>query len=327
MKKINYLAILVTIFAYVRPAVVSAQQQYPPLSMGQELCVMIASEIKVPQLTPPLPTPSNWKKGALIEIGFSQLSLTNWAAGGTSSVSLNTYLNSNANYNINTMSWENRLQIAYGFIQSFEDGFKKSDDKFIFDSKLGYKAWNGKIYASALFNFRSQIANGYDKPSNVERKRVSAPFAPAYVSLGLGADYRPNKSLSMLFTPLTGNLVIVTLEELRTKYGNPVESAAKLKLGAQLKIDYNQKIHKNVAISTSAIFFSDFLGEPQNIKVNWDFFLDAKINKFFSANVRTNLIYDDDILIENEEGVSAPRVQFKEILSVGFSYTLGEFKK
>jgi hypothetical protein len=69
------------------------------------------------------------------------------------------------------------------------------------------------------------------------------------------------------------------------------------------------------------------LGEPQNIKVNWDFFLDAKINKFFSANVRTNLIYDDDILIENEEGVSAPRVQFKEILSVGFSYTLGEFKK
>ena len=131
----------------------------------------------------------------------------------------------------------------------------------------------------------------------------------------------------MLFTPLTGNLVIVTLEELRTKYGNPVESATKLKLGAQLKIDYNQKIHKNVAISTSAIFFSDFLGEPQNIKVNWDFFLDAKINKFFSANVRTNLIYDDDILIENAEGVSAPRVQFKEILSVGFSYTLGEFKK
>ena len=84
---------------------------------------------------------------------------------------------------------------------------------------------------------------------------------------------------------------------------------------------------KNVNLSTSATFFSDFLGEAQNIKINWDLFIDAKINKFFSTNIRTNLIYDDDILIADSNGALAPRIQFKEILSVGFQYTFGEFKK
>jgi len=326
-RKFSFALMFVTLLTLTFPLRSYSQPNYPPLSLGHELCVMIASKIKVPVLTPPEPIPSNWKKGTLIQMGFSQLSLSNWASGGSSSVSLNTHLNTHANYNVKTLSWENRLQMAYGFLQSFEDGFKKSDDKFIFDSKLGYKTWGGKVYASMLFNFRSQIANGFDRPSNVDRKLVSAPFAPAYISLGVGADYRPTKSLSVLFSPLTGNLVIVSLEELRKKYGNPVDSPLKMKLGAQLKIDYNKKISKNVSLSTSAVFFSDFLGEPENVKINWDFFLDTKINKFFSANIRTNLIYDDEILIENESGVSAPRVQFKEILTVGFSYTIGDFKK
>lgn len=326
-KKIAFLFTVVSLLLLLLPGTAIAQKDNSALSIEHELCVLIASKVKLPEVAPPPSVQSNWAKGALVQAGFSQLSLTNWVAGGTSSVSLNTYLNTHANFNIKTLSWENRLQVAYGFIQSFEDGFKKSDDKFIFDSKLGYKTWGGKVYASALFNFRSQVANGFDRPSNADRKLVSAPFAPAYISLGLGADYKPSKSFSLLFTPLTGNLVIVTIPELRKRYGNAADSPAKLKLGAQLKVDYNQKFSKSVSLSTSAVFFSDYLGEPENIKVNWDFFLDTKINKFFSANIRTNLIYDDEILIENGSGTPAPRVQFKEILTIGFSYTIGEFKK
>ena len=73
--------------------------------------------------------------------------------------------------------------------------------------------------------------------------------------------------------------------------------------------------------------FSDFLGTVSNIKVNWESMIDAKVNKFISANIRTTLIYDDEILIANKEGEIAPRVQFKEIFSLGFAYTFGNFKK
>ena len=52
-----------------------------------------------------------------------------------------------------------------------------------------------------------------------------------------------------------------------------------------------------------------------------------KINRFLEATLRTNLIYDDDILIKDDNGDYAPRVQFKEVLGISFAYTIGEFKK
>jgi hypothetical protein len=51
-----------------------------------------------------------------------------------------------------------------------------------------------------------------------------------------------------------------------------------------------------------------------------------KINKFFSATVTTNLLYDDDIIIKedtNGDGVIdefGPRTQFKEVFGMGISY-------
>jgi len=45
-----------------------------------------------------------------------------------------------------------------------------------------------------------------------------------------------------------------------------------------------------------------------------------KINKFLTANITTNLLYDDDIMIKDADGNIGPRVQFKEILGVGLTF-------
>ena len=296
------------------------------LSVAHELSVIIASKYKIPELTPPPPPPSRWTKGTLLQLGFSQLSLTNWASGGLDNIALNAYVNVYRNYTFEQMFWENRVQIDYGFIQSFGDRYKKSDDKFILDSKVGYKAFE-KIFASASFNLRTQMSNGYTYPANADPRLVSGLLAPAYFSLGVGMVYKPTKPLSINFSPLTGNLVVVRIPELRTRYGNKIDQGAKLELGAQLKIEYKNKVLQNTNINSTLNFFSDYLGTPKNIKVYWDLFVDSKINKYFSVNLRTNLVYDDDILIANKEGELAPRLQLKEIFSVGFSYTFGNFKK
>lgn len=301
-------------------------KEFKTLSANHRLIVDIALNVKIPQPEiKVVPEPSHWSRGTLLQLGFSQMSLSNWAAGGYSSVALNAYVNMFKTYEIEEMFWENRLQLAWGFINSFGDKFKKSDDKIIFDSKYGYRAWN-KVFASAAFNFRSQFTNSFNYPA-AGKVLVSGPFSPAYFSFGIGLDYKPAKVISINFSPLTSNLVIVAREELRTKYGNRIDQPAKLELGAQLKIDYKQQLSKNLAVASNLILFSDFLKNPQNIKVNWDLFIDAKINKYFSTNIRTNLIYDDNILIADKDGVLDKRVQFKEILSVGFSYTFGQFKK
>lgn len=304
----------------------NTSKEYQRLSENHKMLVDIALKANIPQPEIKVaPVPSNWSRGSLLQLGFSQMSLSNWAAGGFSSVALNAYVNMFKTYEVKDMFWENRLQLAWGFINSFGDKFKKSDDKIIFDSKYGYRAWN-KVFASAAFNFRSQFTNSFNYPST-GKVLVSGPFSPAYFSFGIGLDYKLAKALSINFSPLTSNLVIVTREELRVKYGNRIDQPAKLELGAQLKIDYKQQLSKNLAVASNLILFSDFLKNPQNIKVNWDLFIDAKINKYFSTNIRTNLIYDDNILIPDKDGVLDKRVQFKEILSVGFSYTFGQFKK
>ena len=280
----------------------------------------------------PAKLPSNWTRGLLTQFGFSQLSLTNWAAGGVGSISLNTYLDGYTNYKKDKYLWNNELQMGYGFIQNFEDGYKKSDDRLIFDSKFGYKATE-KLYFSAIYNFRSQFADGYTGTN-----LTSALMAPAYMTLGLGIDYQPAKNLSINFAPLTGKTVMVSIPELRSKYGNADDQFCRFELGAQVKVDAKVAV-KDFTVVSNLQLFSDYLDNPLDVKVNWDANVDAKISKYFSVTLRTSLIYDSKIksaikrdasgnpvLDTDGNNIMVAGVQFKEIFSVGFSYTIGKKK-
>ena len=270
---------------------------------------------------------AEWNKGIATTIGFSQLSLMQWAAGGAGQLTLNTYADLYANLTKGKILWANELQAGYGFIESFETGFKKSDDRLIFDSKLGYKAAE-KFYLSAVFNFRTQFAPGYK--GDVEL--VSDFFAPAYTSLGLGIDYTPAKNVAINFAPLTGKVTMVKPQELRARYGNAEDQFARFELGAQLKVDAKLEV-QDFKVGTSLVLFSDYLNKPQNIKVLWDVNAEAKITKFFSVTLRTNMIYDDNVLVPKlrkgtkDEYYDGKGIQFKELFSIGFTYTFGEKKK
>ena len=105
-----------------------------------------------------------------------------------------------------------------------------------------------------------------------------------------------------------------------------VYKAAKFEFGAQLKVDFKVNVNDNFAFSSQVVLFSDYLDKPQNLRVNWDNRIDWKIAKFFSFTIMTNLIYDDDIIIQTQDDIKAgragkQRVQFKESLSFGFVYT------
>lgn len=280
--------------------------------------------------------PKYWKTSLLTQLGFSQVSLMDWAAGGYGSVSLSSYFDANANLKKNKTIWENRAQLGYGFIQNMtEDGFKKSDDRIIVDSKFGYKAAD-KLYFSAVYNFRTQLAAGYKTTKNSQR--ISDFMAPAYTSLGLGIDYTPTKSFSLNFAPLTGKMVMVRDSTLRKTFGNAIDQYTRWELGAQLKMDAKVAV-KDFTANTTLTLFSDYLNNPLNIKVNWDVNITAQLTKFLGVTLRTYFIYDDNIkniekkdsngnTVLNEQGkaVMISGVQFKEISSLSFTYTFGGSK-
>ncbi len=266
-----------------------------------------------------------WKFGGNASINFSQVSLSNWAAGGKSSASGTFLFNSFANYQKGKISWENSLDLGYGLMKEEDSQSVKTDDKIDFSSKFGLKG-KGKIFYSALFNFRTQMADGFKYPDR--DNRISTFMAPGYFTLALGADYKPNDKFSLFVSPMTGKMTAVTDDVLSDEGAFGVDPGKKSRgeMGAFLKTQFKTTVVENVSLETKLDLFSNYLDTPQNIDIHWDILLNMKINDYLSANLITNLIYDDDVSIaidKDGDGVideKGPRVQFKELFGVGLSF-------
>lgn len=309
------------------------------LAVGFGLTVN-AQEEKKPEAETPVDTVKGpWTKGGVGSINFNQVSLNNWAAGGNSSISGAGLLNAFANYEKEKVSWDNNIVLAYGLIRQQKDPVIKSDDRIEFVSKAG-KTASKKWSYTGLFSFRTQFAPGFDDPVSPTRSTISDFLSPAYMQLALGMEYKPNKKLSAFISPLANKTTIVMNQTLADAGAFGVEAAeydalgnlvtegmnVRYELGGYLKLMYQDEIMENVTFQTKLDLFSNYLNNPENIDVNWETLLAFKVNKFITASIATHLIYDDDILIgidTNDDGVIdglGKRTQFKEVLSVGFSY-------
>ncbi len=265
-----------------------------------------------------------WRRGGVSSLNLSQTSLTNWAAGGQNSFSVNGLLSLFAHYKSEEEAWDNTLDIGYGLLkQGRNSDYMKTDDKFDFLSKYGRQAF-GNFYYAALFNFRTQMTPGFDYAADTTK--ISNLLAPAYLLGALGLDYKPNNYFSAFIAPVTGKITIVNDQELADQgaFGVDPGENTLTEFGGYVRLifsrdDFTPELLRNVSFTTKLDLFSNYLNNPQNIDVNWETLIAMKVNRFLSVNFTTHLIYDDDIDIE-VDGVAAPRVQFKEILAVGFSY-------
>ena len=282
--------------------------------------------------------PNGWRTGGIININFSQVSLTNWSAGGENSVSLNGIIALSARYKKDHHTWDNFLEVGYGFLKAGNGSSQKTDDKFDFTTKYGREIKNSPWYLSALLNFKTQMLPGYNYPNDT--LEISNFLAPAYLLGGIGLDYRPNDNFSAYISPATAKITIVNDQQLADAGMFGVEKAVyndnglKTKdgellleqYGAYVRVIWKQDVMENIKFLTKLELFSNYIESPQNVDVNWEFLLNLKVNKFISATLSTQLMYDDDIdiLIDNNgDGIideAGPRVQFKEVLGIGLNY-------
>jgi len=269
-----------------------------------------------------------WKFSGTTALNLSQLSLTNWAAGGDNSLSGNALVNLSANYAKDRTSWENKLTLGFGLIKQGDDPTRKSDDQINFASKLGRKA-SEKWFYTALLGFNTQFAKGYDNPGESDRLKISNFMAPGYLSFSLGMDYKPSETFSLFLSPASGKFTFVLDEDLAAtgSFGLDEGQKARAELGAYVKVAYKQEILKNVTMDTKINLFSNYLDKPQYVDVNWDLLLTFKVNEFLSASLLTQLIYDYDIKFgedttgDGEFDTFSEKVQFKELFGLGLSYT------
>lgn len=270
-------------------------------------------------------TTIGWRNGGNMAVNFSQVSLSNWAAGGQSSLAITSFLSVYANYKNQKSTWDNKLDLAYGMLQQGRLESFKSDDRIELASKYGRQAGGGNWYYSGLLNFRTQFDVGFKSPT--DHTVLSRFLAPAYLIAAIGLDYK-EKGLTFFAAPVTAKTTIVNDRELSLQgaYGVDTGKTARYEVGGFIRTSYSKDVMQNVTLTTNLDLFSNYFNNPQNIDINWNMLVVMKVNKYISASISTQLIYDDDIEItldKNKDGIidgSGKRVQFKEVLGVGLSY-------
>ena len=280
---------------------------------------------------------TSWKRSGIFGLNFTQVSLSNWSAGGQNSISGIAMFNYTANHKKGKNSLDNIIDIAYGLTQNGSDDPIKSEDKIDLATKYGRQA-SAHWYYTVLLGFKSQFSEGFNYPN--DSVKISNFLAPAYFTLALGMDYKPNDNFSLLIAPVTGRITVVNDQDLADAGAFGVDPAeynalgvktksgekSNFEFGALLKAVYKKDILENVNLMTKLELFSNYMEDPQNVDVNWEVLIAMKVNKYITATLSTQLIYDDNTILtidNNDDGIideSGPRTQFKEVLGVGLAY-------
>lgn len=283
-----------------------------------------------------------WLAGGFGSITYSQVMLKNWAGGGQPSVAINWIMGAFFDYKRDRITWENSYDFAYGLVKQGNNGsLLKSDDKINIVSKVGYKIQKGneKWYYSGLLDFRTQFAKGFEmNPKSSRRDSVISKFmTPGYVTVGLGADYKPNDKLSFNYIPVTGKFTFVNDQRLADKeaYGVPKGKKARGEFGSYFRVKYKGEIMKNVNMDSRLELFSNYTKEFGTIDVNIQNTFVMKVNKFLTANFYAQMVYDKDIRNDkdrNNDGEISieemkARMQYKSVIGLGLSHKIGAEKK
>lgn len=283
---------------------------------------------------------SNWREINKLNLDITQISFINWNAGGNNSISgifRGQFVREFSKKNVN---WKSELLARYGLNKQQDREIRKTDDQFQINSTFGYRTdtiyhW----YFSSKFNFQTQFYNGYNYPNN--RDAISKPFAPAYVFLGIGAEYnRKDLQLNLYISPLTQKTTLVFDEELSNQgaFGvkpavfDPISGAllrsgakSRTELGFLITNQWEHEIWKNINLDHRISLYSDYINNFGNVDVDWQILLEMTVNEYVKASLGTHLIYDDDIKAKEEingtQVTVGPKIQLKQILGVGVSYS------
>lgn len=272
------------------------------------------------------------KHETLINVQFSQVQLSQWAAGGQSSASLIAKLDQFWEYDGRNFGWDTELHGAFGLLHRPDEGvILKTDDRIELASKLGYRL-KDKGSLTALGSFRTQIAPGFAAVNGVpDPDQITSRFmAPGYLVVALGLDMKPTPTTTIFLAPFTSKSTYVLDEALSAlgSFGVLPGERARHEVGGYIRLGLKEQVTENVTYAVRLDLFSNYLEEPEAVDVFSDHVLTLKVNDWLSTTLGLTLIYDKDVEltlrepdpdIPGDEGEVGPGVQLKQILAVGLS--------
>ncbi len=291
------------------------------------------------ELSPVRTEPSYWTKQNIIGLDFNQGTFSNWNAGGFNSISGIIKGDFARKYEKGRVIWNNELKVRYGLYKQNNEETRKTDDVLSVNSTFGYKtSVQSNWYHTAKFTLNTQMADGFAYPDT--EQPISRAFAPAYVFLGVGAEYAlPKEGFQLYLSPATWKATYVFDERLANlgefgleggifdADGNLLKKGktGRHEVGFLVTNQFKKTLMKNVVLEHKLTLYTDYLNNFGNIDVDWQLQLQMTVNNFIKATLGGYLIYDDDIKNKRDvDGVQiteGPRVQLKQLLGIGITFT------
>jgi hypothetical protein len=224
-------------------------------------------------------------------------------------------------------------------------GVRKLNDRLDFTSKFGYKPkkWKTVSYG-VLGQLRSQLTSGYeyDYFGTTEKRRNSGFFAPAYIVIAPGIDWKPNSWFSLFASPITTRWTVVSNGRysfagqggvfngkretpLATLYGVDSTTGNRGEFGAFVTATAKKDFSKSITYYSKLDLYYSYIKNPNNINnrnrpdLFWTNQIKFKIAKFLQVSYTLDLLYDDDV-INPAKPTEALGLQVLSTFGIGFAY-------
>jgi len=258
---------------------------------------------------------TKWRREATLMLQVTQNYVTpNWYQGGSSSFAGLGIAKGQISYISEDFTWENTGELRLGGSTVSADSLHKvntTDDLFRVYSKANYRIVP-KLFVSLSAELETRLLPTY-KSNSMERK--SAPFSPLRFNVGLGLDYKPVKNLSISVSPFSYKVIHIadTARVNVTDYGLEAGTKTQHNIGSSMRVEYLWKPVREVVIETKFYMYTNYRNVELDLEVNCDFI----INRFLSARLMLHPRYDTSVIME---GDTHAKIQFRELLSVGFAH-------
>ncbi len=249
-----------------------------------------------------------WNAKGQIAFLLNQSSFSNWTSGGDNAVAVNMSVNYDFNYKKENLNWDNKIITSYGLSYTTNQGYRKTNDNFEYNSLLGIKSKNYWFF-SFFLNFKTQYSRGYDY-SKTPKIATSDLFSPAYVSLGPGMLWKKSDNLRINIAPATTRITVVS-DDFSGQYGVEEGKNTNFGLGFNLSVFYKTSLMQNITMENIVALYADYLNNPQNIDIDYRMNVVFIINKYISTNITLHTIIDNN---------ASSKVQFRELFGLGVNY-------
>ena len=296
--------------------------QMKPQKNHPDIVEQVAPEAIEPDAAPMniyVKKPNFWNFAGDYYLQFLQNYVSsNWYKGGESNYSMLGSITMQANYNNKQkVKWDNKLELKLGYQTSRGDSvhkYKTSSDLIRYTSKLGLQATKKWYYTIQMVG-QTQFTKGNKSNDTFVYSDFMSPFN---LNLSVGMDYtvdwlKHRLKGSAHLAPLAFNWKYVGREALATRYGLDEGKHGMTDYGSECTFDLSWQIAENIKWKTRLWGYTTY----KRAEVEWENTLTFQFNRYISTNVFLYPRFDDGVKRNDDESYW----QFKEYMSVGFSYS------